>query len=103
MVLRDLELGAIQAHILHHAVQAPFYGVWMVEELARHGYSVSFGTLYPTLHRMEQAGLLTHTDQREGRTVRKYYQATNEGRDALLHVQKIIRELHEELIQSASK
>jgi len=40
MVLRDLELGAIRVHILHHAAEAPFFGSWMVDELARHGYTL---------------------------------------------------------------
>ena len=43
MRLRDLELGAIQAHILYHATQQPIYGSWMAEELARHGLVVSLG------------------------------------------------------------
>ncbi|MGO8947685.1 MAG: PadR family transcriptional regulator [Ktedonobacterales bacterium] len=98
MAFRDLELGAIQAHILHHAATEPFYGVWMVDELARHGYRVSFGTLYPTLHRMEQAGLLIHEERREGSTVRKYYRATPQGQEALRRAQQIIRELFFELI-----
>lgn len=98
-VLRDLELGAIQAHILHHAAEAPFYGAWMVEELARHGYVVSFGTLYPTLHRMEQVGFLVHEDRRAGRALRKYYRATPQGLEALQQAQRIVRELYEELIE----
>lgn len=31
----------------------------MAQELARHGYQISPGTLYPLLHRLEQDGLLT--------------------------------------------
>jgi DNA-binding PadR family transcriptional regulator len=98
-VLRDLELGAIQAHILHHAAEEPLYGTWMVEELARHGYLVSFGTLYPTLHRMEQAGFLVHEDRRAGRALRKYYRATPQGLEALHLAQRIVRELYVELIE----
>jgi PadR family transcriptional regulator, regulatory protein PadR len=99
MGLRDLELGDIQGHILHHAAEAPFYGAWMVEELARHGYSMSYGTLYPTLHRLEQAGLLVHDDRRVGRAMRKYYRATPQGVATLHEVQRIIRELYHELIE----
>jgi len=40
-MLRDLLLGFIKIHILHHASQQPVYGLWMMEELARHGYTVS--------------------------------------------------------------
>ncbi|MEE8392587.1 MAG: helix-turn-helix transcriptional regulator, partial [Anaerolineae bacterium] len=49
-MLRELFLGFIKIHILHHAGQEPVYGLWLIEELAHHGYTVSPGTLYPTLH-----------------------------------------------------
>ena len=54
-ILRKLFLGFIQIHILHHAAKAPFYGAWMMEELAHHGYDISAGTLYPILHNLEKA------------------------------------------------
>ncbi len=34
-MFKDLELGAIRAHILHHAWRAPVYGSWMLDELER--------------------------------------------------------------------
>ena len=46
-------------HILYHATKEPIFGVEMMEELARHGYDVGAGTLYPMLHQMEEAGYLT--------------------------------------------
>ncbi len=58
-MFRDLELGAMRAHVLHHASRAPVYGSWMLEELRRHGYHLSYGTLYPTLHWMEEEGSAT--------------------------------------------
>jgi hypothetical protein len=47
---QELLKGLIRLHILHHATKAPFYGQWMIHELARHGYTLSPGTLYPMLH-----------------------------------------------------
>jgi DNA-binding PadR family transcriptional regulator len=44
--------GFIRLHILHHAVEGEIYGQWIIEELARHGYKLSPGTLYPMLHAM---------------------------------------------------
>jgi len=44
---RDLYSGLIRLHILHHAVEGPLFGLWMAEELRRHGYEISAGTLYP--------------------------------------------------------
>lgn len=99
MMLRDLELAAIQAHILHHAARTEIYGIWMAEELARHGYTVSYGTLYPTLHRMTQDGLLTREERREGSQMRKYYTTTELGQQALAEAQRFIRELYTELVE----
>lgn len=96
---RDLELGAIKVHILHHASRAEIYGSWMLEELQRHGYSLSYGTLYPALHRMEEEGLLQREDRVEGGKVRKYYVATAEGHEELKRVRGLLKELSREVIQ----
>lgn len=98
MIFRDLELGAIRAHILHHAVRAPVYGSWMLGELQSHGYELSYGTLYPALHKMEQSGLLSRESRVEGGKVRKYYTATEKGLEELERVKGVIRELNRELV-----
>jgi DNA-binding PadR family transcriptional regulator len=99
LVFRDLELGAVRAHILHHAARAPIYGSWMLGELKRHGYSLSYGTLYPALHRMEQEDLLAREDRVEDGRVRKYYTATEKGLQELARVRRMIRELHREVAE----
>ena len=99
MALRALELGAIRIHILYHASRAPIYGSWMAEELERHGYKVSYGVLYPALHRMEEDGLLVREDRVEGGRVRKYYTATEKGLTELAEAQRMIRELYREMIE----
>jgi PadR family transcriptional regulator PadR len=53
---RYLYAGLIRLHVLHHAVKEPVYGLAMIEELGRHGYKVSAGTLYPILHGLEEKG-----------------------------------------------
>ena len=83
MVWPSLFRGFIQVHILHHASEEPVYGMWLIAELARHGYVLSPGTLYPLLHRMERNGLLVHHDRVVQGKRRRYYTATAEGRDAL--------------------
>ena len=55
---RDLYSGLIRLHVLHHAAEEPIFGLGMVEELARHGYRISPGTLYPLLHGLEKKGYL---------------------------------------------
>lgn len=96
-ILRKLFLGFIQIHILHHASKAPFYGAWMIEELAHHGYDVSAGTLYPILHSLEKAKLLqTEKQVVEGKT-RKYYRITETGAQTLSAAKAKIAELTHEL------
>ena len=98
-MFRGLELGAIRAHILHHAARAPVYGSWMLSELERHGSSLSYGTLYPALHKMEEEGLLAREERVEGGRVRKYYAATEKGLEELGRVKRMIRELHREVVE----
>lgn len=90
--------GAVRLHILHHAAQEPVHGAWMTRELAGHGYEISPGTLYPTLHRLEAEGLLTSTRQIvDGRT-RRVYRATDSGRQALARDRAALRELAAEIL-----
>ena len=95
---RDLYSGLMRLHVLHHAVKEPIFGLGMVEELARHGYRISPGTLYPLLHGLEKKGYLRSTEQRKGKSVRKVYRATPMGRKALLSAKSKVRELFSELI-----
>ena len=50
---RDLYSGLIRLHVLHHATEEPIFGLGMIEELNRHGYRISPGSLYPLLHGLE--------------------------------------------------
>jgi PadR family transcriptional regulator, regulatory protein PadR len=81
---RDQHLlsGLIRIHLLYHACEGPIFGLGMIEELDRHGYNLSAGTLYPMLHRLERTGLLESEEiQLDGRR-RKVYRATAEGKKA---------------------
>jgi len=96
--MRDILSGFIRIHILHHAGEQPIYGLWLMEELTRHGYSISPGTLYPTLHNLEQAGYLV-SEKRvvEGRR-RKYYTLTPAGEAALAEARARLAELVGEVL-----
>ncbi len=90
--------AAILLHVLHHAAEQPIWGAWMIDELSRHGYRVSPGTMYPTLHRMERDGLLVGEDAvAEGRR-RRLYRITPSGRDALAEGRRAVRELAGEVL-----
>ncbi len=88
---RDLLSGFVRMHVLHHAAQEEIYGAWMIDELAGHGYRLSPGTLYPMLHKMVRDGYLTVRSERDGRTVRKYYAATDKGREGLALARKRVQ------------
>jgi PadR family transcriptional regulator, regulatory protein PadR len=98
-MLRDFFLGFIKIHILHHAAQEPVFGLALIRELARHGYQVSPGTLYPVLHELEHAGYLRREDRVVHGKVRKYYRITPRGDQALEAARAKIAELVTEVLR----
>lgn len=70
----------------------------MSEELAHHGYRISPGSLYPTLHKMEAEGLLaSRSEVVEGRSLRSY-SITRSGRRVLKETTVQLRELANEVL-----
>lgn len=98
MTDKDLYGGLIRLHILHHAAEAPIFGLGIVEELRRHGYEMSAGTLYPMLHGLEKKGYLISRQERTGRRARRVYEITEQGRVALAQARAKVKELFGELI-----
>lgn len=99
--MRDQEIygGLLRLHVLHHADREPVFGLGIIEELRRHGYPLSAGTLYPMLHSMEKAGYLrSRTRLVEGRMRRNYF-ITAKGRAALSSAKGKVRELFGELFE----
>lgn len=96
---RDLYSGLIRLHVLHHAVEEPIFGLGMMEELGRHGYRISPGSLYPLLHGLEKKGYLKSREIRSGKSLRKVYRATPRGRKALEAAKSKVREVFRELIE----
>ncbi len=96
---RDLYSGLIRLHVLHHAAQEPIFGLGMIEELGRHGYRISPGSLYPLLHNLEKKGYLRSREERNGKSLRKVYRATPLGRKALAIARQKVNELFRELME----
>lgn len=90
-------MGFIRVHILHHASKESVYGAEFHQELQRHGYNISFGTLYPIFHKMESEGLLISEKILVGGKYRKYYSTTETGKSMLSEAVLKVAELSAEL------
>jgi DNA-binding PadR family transcriptional regulator len=101
MADQELYAGLIRLHILYHAACEPIFGLGTIEELARHGYKLSPGTLHPILHGLEHKGYLRSAEKREGRQMRRLYKATPAGRKALETAKGKVKELFGELFEEA--
>jgi len=96
---RELFSGLIRLHVLHHACEEPIFGLGMIEELARHGYRLSPGTLYPLLDGLEKKGLLRSSRRLAEGRFRRVYRATPAGREALKMAKQRVKELFGELFE----
>ena len=96
---RELYSGLIRLHVLHHASNEPIFGLEMIEELARHDYRLSPGTMYPLLHGLENKGLLRSSRAGRRPNSRLVYRATAAGRTALAVAKDKVRELFSELFE----
>jgi PadR family transcriptional regulator, regulatory protein PadR len=105
-LVRDVFLAFARVHILHHAAEGKIFGVGMMKELARHGYRLGPGTLYPLLHRLEENGLLeSETAVAPGPVhgrARRYYAITRKGRLALDRIRPKLGELVRETLPDAT-
>jgi len=100
---RDLYSGLIRLHVLHHASHEPIFGLGMMDELARHGYRISPGSLYPLLHGLEKKGYLRSAQRINGKSRRTVYRATPAGRKALTAAKSKVLELFRELMEEESR
>jgi DNA-binding PadR family transcriptional regulator len=103
-ILREILLAFWKVHILHHAEERRIYGQWLLEELRRHGFQVSPGTLYPLLARMHKAGWLHVVRNTRGNSspkARREYALTSKGVRLLAQLRRQVEELHHEVIEEA--
>jgi len=98
-IFRDFLLGFIKIHILHHANKEPIFGMEFQDELKHHGYDISFGTLYPIFHRLEQSGLIISEKKNIKGKIRKYYVITDLGKTVLIEAKAKSKELVDELFE----
>jgi DNA-binding PadR family transcriptional regulator len=98
-ITRHFFNGFIRLHILYHAAKERIYGAAIAEELVRHGYRLSAGTLYPTLHLLEELGYLQSSRELAGARWRTYYRATRAGRAVVKEARQKLLELVTEVVE----
>lgn len=92
--IRNMHRGFLRIHILCFAVNdGEVHGAMVTRKLAEFGFRVSPGTLYPTLHEMEDSGFLEGKRLIVGGKVRKSYTITQKGTDFLYHMKPLITAL----------
>lgn len=96
----NLFKGLIRIHILYHASKEELYGLWIIEELRRHGYNLSPGTLYPMLHKMEKEGYLVSTKVLVNGKIRRLYKITHDGDNLLKEARIKVKELFGEMFDN---
>jgi PadR family transcriptional regulator, regulatory protein PadR len=99
VVVRHLFLGFIRLHILYHADKDPICGAELMEELGEHGYDVGPGTIYPVLHQMQAAKLITSKAEVIGGKRRNNFRTTAAGRKLLGEARTKLRELASEVLE----
>lgn len=98
-IARFFFAGFVRLHVLYHAAKDAVFGAEIAEELQRHGYRVSQGTLYPTLHQLERLGYLASRVEFVAGRRRRYYRATPAGRKVLASARTRLQELVGEILQ----
>lgn len=99
MAEKDLLSGLVRLHVLYHATCEPIFGQGIIDELARHGYRLSPGTLYPILHGLERGGFLRSRTREDNGRMRRIYVATASGRAALRKAKVKVWELFCEIFE----
>jgi PadR family transcriptional regulator, regulatory protein PadR len=100
---QDLYSNLIHLYVLHHACCQPTFGLQIIEEVARFGYKLSPGTMYPLLDALERKGLLRSREVRTGGTSRRIYRATSTGRKAYAHAREHVERLLDVISEAETK
>ena len=84
MISNELLKGTLKTIILNlledHDRMYGYAITQEVEKISEGQIQLSWGALYPTLHKLEADGLITAEEHSIGKRVRKYYRLTPEGK-----------------------
>ncbi|MEP6692847.1 MAG: PadR family transcriptional regulator [Gemmatimonadaceae bacterium] len=85
--MTHLQYGTLELLILKALSLKPMHGLGMarrIEQITQHAFTVRPGSLFPALHRMEEAGWLQSSwGESENNRRAKYYRLTKVGRAQL--------------------
>lgn len=93
LIVHDFLHGLMKIYILHFASQKELYGKDFHDQMLEMGFDVSYGTIYPLFHKMEQNGYLQHCEKNVNGKIRKYYSLTDQGGRALASSKERVQEL----------
>lgn len=83
MIAKELFKGTIRTIVLRLlAVNKKMYGYELmlaIEQKSQGNIKLTFGSLYPILHKLESEGLIYSENENIGKRVRKYYILTEQG------------------------
>ncbi len=83
MISNELLKGTLKTIVLNLLVENKrMYGYEItreVEKISEGKIQLTWGALYPTLHKLESDGLIISEEYNIGKRVRKYYRLTPEG------------------------
>jgi DNA-binding PadR family transcriptional regulator len=85
--LLELRRGTIILCVLAK-LKSPTYGYSLIAELSQTGIAIEANTLYPLLRRLEGQGLLVSSWNTDGAKPRKYYSATDLGKEVYTSLKK---------------
>ncbi len=103
-ILGNLKKGLTQLVVLKLLNEnEELYGfqiIHAIEESGSKAFRLTEGALYPTLHRMEQKGLVSSRKESSGaRILRRYYAITDKGRELLASDLKKYKSLNHDMMK----
>ena len=101
MISNDLLKGSLKTIILNLLkVEGPMHGYAItqkVEELSKGNIKLTYGALYPILHKLESEGVLVTASEIFNNRIRIYYALTDKGQSVVIEKIKELNEYIESL------
>jgi len=101
MIPNDLIRGSLKTIILKLLKeQGPMHGYAItskVEEMTNGKIKLTYGALYPVLHKLESEGNLVTASENYNNRIRIYYALTDKGQSAVIEKVKELKEFIESL------